>query len=213
MARTLSIFRRKPGLVHVFLPSRPDIAAYRFEAASNFDQAFTLFETVPTYGKKSLSVPDIGNIGSQYRGQTHFLFNPADYIVAVPAVDDTKPFFIRIAQVSNSGVVSASEAMHMVLPPLLTPNRTLTLSGTATLTVTEIQLPMLCNNMRFQNNGANNLLVSTELNGAQSIIPPISTSGINLTTTYENVSQLFVSSAAGTTTFNALFALRNNPTS
>ena len=77
MARSISIYRRRPQLVDLYLRQRPGIAAYQFKAANNFDVAVpVLFQTVPAQGFRSATVPDdTGFTDRQFRDTTRFRFN------------------------------------------------------------------------------------------------------------------------------------------
>ena len=218
MARSISVYRRKPNLIDLFVRQRPNVAAYRFKAGTNFDDASpTLFQIVPSAGYKSLSVPDdIGFVDSQFRGCTRFTFNPADYTVAVPAVSDLKNLWIKIAPVSTSGAVGPDESYHLVLPSNLYPQRSVVISGIApnvgSLTSSlELQLPMLCNNWEFQVTGSVAVFVAFESNGAEWQVNPLSTYQTNFSKAYENTSQIFVRGNGGTSAFTAIFSQRNNP--
>jgi len=224
MARYLSIYRRRTNLVDLNLQARVGAASYQFQAASNFDAAFNTFQVVPATGFRSVSTPDTGFDGEQFRGPqgaaspvgfTRFKFAPSDYTVAVPAVNDALPFYVRIIQTDVSGVVHPAESMELILPYNPEPNRPVILSGNAPNAASlagslEIQLPMQVLNSQFQNNGANDLFVAFEPTGAEFRVPPLSTLQTNLVTTYPSITQLFVRGAGGVTAFNFIGALRNN---
>jgi len=105
MARNLSVYRRRPGLVDIAFPARPGAKSYQFQVAPNWDTAMVSFQVVPAFGFRSPGVPDVGMADGQFRGKTRFLFNPADYTATVPAMDDSKPFYVRIVQTDWDGTV------------------------------------------------------------------------------------------------------------
>jgi hypothetical protein len=219
MARSISIYRRRPNLVDLFVRQRPDIGSFQFKAGTNFDDAApALFETVPSRGMKSISVPDdTGLVDSQFKGMTRFRFNPADYTVAVPAVNDSKNMFIKIAPVTTAGVVGPDEAYHMILPfAPVGPQRSIVIHGVAPNVAAlanslELQLPMLCNNFEFQVDTGNNLCVAFDPAGAEWIVYPVAGNFVNFAKVYPNISQIFVRGDAATSTFTAIFTERNNP--
>jgi hypothetical protein len=218
MARSLSITRRRVGLVDLSLQARPNVAAYQFYAAANFDAAFTQFALVPAGGLRSPSLnTDIQFVVGQFRGLTRFLFDPNDYTTAVPAVNDANPFFVQIKQVSTAGVVGPAEAMHLILPYNPSPNRSFVLNGSAPSEASlanslEIQLPMLCNDWEFQVNGAADLFVAFEPSGPEFTVNPLSSDFTNYRHVYTKVSQVFIRGNGAPTAINAIFTEYNNPT-
>ena len=116
-----------------------------------------------------------------------------------------------------TGAVNILQAPHLILPYISQPNRPIMLSGTAPeasslASSLEIQLPMQVNNVQIQNNGSNPLFVAFEPTGPEFEVYPVSSApNLNLYETYPASSQLFVRATGGTTTFNLISALRNNP--
>ena len=214
MARSLSLVRRRTHLVDLTLPVRADVASYQFQAATNFDGAYTTFDTVPAGGKASKSVQDLGIDGSsRFRGQTRFLFDPADY-----SLDDSKPLWIRIKQVSTAGVVGSAEAGQLVLPYSSAPDRPVVLKGTAPQAADssgslEIQLPMQCRNLQFQVDPTvtANLVVSFEPGGPEWTVPALQTYFTNFDMVHPMATQIFVRGDTGAALFNAIMSVRNNP--
>jgi hypothetical protein len=218
MARSISIYRRKPNLVDLFVRQRPGVEAYQFKAGTNFDDALpTLFETVPAQGMKSVSVPDdTGFVDSQFRGTTRFRFNPADYTTGVPAVDDAKNLFIKIAPVTG-GIAGPDEAYHMILPfAPVGPQRSIIISGAVPAAAglsgsLELQLPMLCNNFEFQVDTGANLYLAFDPAGAEWQIAPVGANFTNFSKVYPSISQIFVRGDAAVSNFTAILTERNNP--
>lgn len=216
MARYLSVYRRRVNLVDLFLNARPNAAYYTFKASTNFDAAFTSFQDVPAIGFRSPSVVDTGFTDSQFRGKTRFIFNPADYTTGVPAVDDTKPFYVLISQVDLDGTVNADEAMHLILPYSSQPNRPIILVGDAPMAAditgsVEIQLPMQCQNFKFQVDVGSNLMVAFEPTTPEFVVYPITVNFITYDQQYPSFSQVFMRGVGGVSTLSASFAMRNNP--
>lgn len=215
MPRSLSITRRRPGLIDCSLPARAGVASYNFQWAANFDGAYATFQNVPATGimaPKVQSVIDVGFTDSQFRGRTRFVFSPnLDY-----GIPDTKQIWLRIQQVGVDGTLGAFEAGQLVLPYESTPNRTVIIAGTAPSATSisgslEIQLPQQLYNPIIQNNAVGtNLFIAWEAGGPEFDVPPVLTSAIDFFQTYAITHQLFVRGGGATAAFSAVFALRNN---
>lgn len=206
-------------------------ASYDFYVGANFDTASpTFFQNVPAsggYRSPSSQAPVAGFDSEQFSQSrtpylTRFKFNAVDYIGAglpftVAGVTDLTPLWLTFIQRNLDGTTNPATAPQLILPYSSVPNRTVILSGTAPSAASlagslEIQLPMQVNNIQIQNNGTNILQVAFEPTGPEFTVNP-STAGadINLYTAYNSSSQLFVRGAGGTTAFNFIGALRNNP--
>ena len=196
---------------------RPNITGFRFGAAANFDAVFTPFATVPNHGVKSPSVPDVyaGSVGSQFRDQVRFVFNPADYVATAAALVDGNQFFLRVESRNPDGSFNPAEAMHLVLPPPVEPNRIINLRGTipnlASLALAlEIQLPGQCNDFEILNDGATIMFVAFHPTGGEYQVDPVTSSFRTFEQFTSAVSRVFVRAAGGTTTASLVFTLRNN---
>jgi len=211
MARSLSLVRRRTNLVDLVLQARAGVASYQFFSATNFDVAFTQFETVPAYGKASATVVNTSYTDGNYRNQTRFLFNPVDY-----SLNDSAPLWIQIKQVSVDGTVGPFEARHLILPFSSQPNRALVIAGGAPSAIDitgsyELQLPMQCHNMRVQVDGGNDLYLAFESGGPEQRIPSLAAEFTDVSKTFDSFYQVFVRGAGAATAFNLTAALRNNP--
>jgi hypothetical protein len=193
---------------------------FRFSVASNFDASFAAFQIVSNDGYRSVSVPDIGAIGSQFRDQVRFLFNPADYTADVPAMLDDVPIYLQIEAKNPDGSFDAPEAIHVLLPYNSGPFRPVQLRGTipqgADLTNSlEIQLPMQCNDIHITNDGAHDLYLAFERGstvGPEYHMQQTSaTDYAPLELTLSSITQLFLRGDSGTTTISAILTARNNP--
>lgn len=217
MTRSISVYRRKPGLVDLLVRRRTGKTGFRFSASANFDAAFTNFAVVPNHGIKSPSVPDVhaAGVGSQFRDQTRFVFDPADYTATAAALVDTNPFFLRIEPRNPDGTFGSPEAMHLIMPPPVEPNRAISLRGTipsgATLANSlEIQLPGQCNDFDILNDGATIMFAAFHPTGGEYQIDPVSTSFRAFEQFTTSISQIFLRGSGGTTTASMVFTLRNN---
>lgn len=209
MARSLSLLRRRAGLVDIGVRVRAGVSAYKFQSAANFDQAFTTFATVPMVGLRSLSAPEGSTDGNA--GWTRFVFSPADY-----SLSDTAPLWLKIIPVDMSGVDGTAEAAHLVLPYSTQPNRAVVVSGVAPGAASiagslELQLPGQCQNLHAAVDGAAPMLLAVEPGGAEFRVMTEPGQHITLTTTLQSFSQVFVRGDTVDTEFGLIMALRDNP--
>jgi len=218
MPRSISIVRRRANLIDLRVEKRPDIIGFRFSAASNFDVAFSAFETVPNGGLQKFAagtvIPPLP--GNQHKGWVRFLFDPDEYTATVAAVKDDTPFFVRLESQNPDGSFNAAEAMHLIQPYNPAPHRGVQLFGTAPSGASlanslEIQLPMQCNDFEISNDGAADLYVALERPGTEFRVQPATSIFRSFEQIYTTASQIFIRGAGGTTTLNAIFTVRNNP--
>lgn len=207
MAKSLSVYRRKPALVDLFLVSRSTAKAYIFKYAANFDVGFIPIQTVPQSGFRSPQAFDSGP-AEGFRGRTRFTFNPLDY-----GMDDAKPIWLRIQQVNVDGTLGSDEAMHLILPYNPQGRKAVVLAGTAPIGAAlvnslELQLQHQMQSIELQNNGAADLFVAFEPGGPEFKVTPLSTGFTNLSVNYPTISQLFVRGTAATA-FAAVMSARN----
>lgn len=213
MSRSLSITRRKLGLIDCSLPVRSGVASYSFDWATNFDAAYATFQNVPANGMVTRSVFDVsGGIcsDSQFRGKTRFAFSPADY-----GIPDLSDIWLKIRPINFDGSLGAYEAGQLVLPYSSQPNRPVILYGNAPNVATqalalEIQLPSQVINPQFQNNSSNDLFVSFDLNGTEFRIRPATTVQALPSMVYGSFSQLFVRGSGAVVQFSMTSSMLNN---
>ncbi len=205
MPSSISVFRRRQGLVELTVPRRAGSTGFRFSAAANFDAPFTPFQVVPNYGLRSRSAPQAdGVIGHQFRDECRFVFVPSDYTAAVPAVRDDLPFYVRIEQMGPSGAFGVPEGMQIILPYNTVGNPAVVLHGTATATgvtgALEINLPGVCEDFTIKNgtSGAN-LFVSFGDNVGTGPVGPeyLVANGDDLNLNYAAASRLYVRGGTG----------------
>jgi hypothetical protein len=208
MAKSLSVYRRRAGLVDLFLVSRAGAKSYLFKSATNFDVGAVAFQSVPQDGFRSPTAFDSGP-AEGFRGRTRFTFAPVDY-----GFDDTKPIWVKIQQVNVDGTVGADEAFHLVLPYNPQGRKAVVLAGNAPNGASiaasiELQLPHQMQGMELQNNGGQDLYVAFEPGGPEFTVPPLSTRFTNLSVNYPTVSQLFVRGNGAAVAFAAVMSDRN----
>jgi hypothetical protein len=186
--------------VDITLPKRSGVSGFQFQASTDFNGTFNAFQDVPSNGYKSVTPITLNTQDSQFRGLTRFLFDPTDYTASVAAVDDTTPFWVRIAPIDPYGVVGTPETPQMVLPFSSVPNRTLVLSGSVGLTAEELQLPLTANNFNFEVESGQTLYVAFEPNGAEFPMPGVGT-GIIFGSAFPTSTVLFLRGTAASTDF------------
>lgn len=207
MARTLSVYRRRPGLVDLTIASRPGVRAFIFKHAPNFDVGAVPFQQVPITGYRSPSAP-IGP-AEGFRGLTRFAFNPSDY-----GIDDAKPIWLRVSAVNVDGSVGPDEALHLVMPFPPHGRRAIVLNGLAPSGADvseslELNLPFQCQGLEIQNNGSQNLHVAFEPGGPEFLVFPLSTGYTNLAVNYPAFHQIFVRGDGGPVNFSAVTSARD----
>lgn len=205
MAKSISVYRRRAGLVDLTIAQRVNVLAYVFKQAANFDVGAAAFQQVPRDGFRSPNAFDSGP-GEGFRGLTRFTFKPSDY-----GIDDTKPIWLKVAPVNVDGSVGADEPLHLVMPYLAQGRRPVVLNGTAPAGATvadslELNLQYQCQNLELQNNGGSDLFVAFERGGPEFQVEPLSTGFTNLSTVYPAFSQLFV---RGGVAFAAVMSARD----
>ncbi len=205
MPSSISVYRRRQGLVELTVPVRAGSTGFRFSAAANFDSPFSAFQTVPNYGLRSKSAPlSDGAIGDPFRDKCRFVFVPSDYTAAVPAVRDDLPFYVRIEQMNPNGTFGSPEGMQIVLPYNTVPNHALVLHGTAVATgatgAVEINLPGVCEDFTIKNgtSGAN-LFVAFGAGAGTGPVGPefLVSNGDDLNLTDAAASRLYVRGGTG----------------
>lgn len=114
MTRTITVSRRRPGIVDTYVPKVYGVAGYRLKAATNFDVAFTTILTSTNVGFVGDGV-DRRVIDTQpLQNRVRFVWNPTDY-----GLDDTQPVWVKLYHVNGGGVET-----EMSAPTLITPDDT-----------------------------------------------------------------------------------------
>ncbi|HED06031.1 MAG TPA: hypothetical protein ENI61_05040 [Ignavibacteria bacterium] len=218
MGRSISIYRRKSGLVDLLIRKRVGKTGFRFSAASNFDSTFSQFATVLNNGTKSKTVPDVYSmtVGDQFRDQVRFIFNPLDYVSLAPALIDSNQFFLRVEARNADGTFDAPEAMHLILPYPIEPRRLVLLRGdvpaaTALSNSMEIQLPGQCHDFRIMNEGAVNMLMAFHDNGGEYPVPPLSSEFTTFEQFFSSITQIFMRGVLNSVTISMSLTIRNDP--
>lgn len=129
MARSISILRRRSNLIDLGVRLRDGVRSYDLQTATNFDGSFTDLASFPASGSRSVSVPESGLPGSQFRGWSRFLFAPSDFFTVVgTAVPGQTGVLASIDAVSGE-FVTVGGLTGMTTDSV---RRFLTLSGAAT---------------------------------------------------------------------------------
>jgi len=198
--RLFSIRRRRPNIVDIDTPFVNGVDGYRIKWATNFDAVFTTFLTAPNTGYLDPSINPRVIESQPVTGKVRMVFNPVTYTIT-----DTIPFWLRFCTVIG-GVEDAVGAPTLVL----TDNShhgvgIVIIKGTAPAAFPlQLDLPGLMQDFRVVNESvANNLLLSTETNGAAiTIIPGVKLQRLSLAGTQGSI---FVQGDGADVLFSATF--------
>lgn len=207
MPRPFSVYKRKPNLVDLILDHVPGTRFYKFESATNFDGSFTTMAQIPFTGFSSASVKADPAFCNTREDKVRFRFNPVDY-----SLSDGDIFFLRITPIDWAGVSGTVGQMQMVIPYGTQPNRPVVLSGVAPqgaaiANSTVIHLPSQVIGAQVQVTTGSPLFISFEDEGDEF---QVTTSGPGLDNNFPSFSTIRLRGGGGTSTFSALFSLRNN---
>jgi hypothetical protein len=129
---------RYPGIIQMALTNRAAVASYRFGAANTLDLAFAGVTPLAdvrkgtSFRSPTLVMSALNRCADSRKGQTRFSVDMNDYASATVAGDSATSFF-RVSEINHAGTV-LNPGPILVVPPTYfntSPNRTLTLTGTA----------------------------------------------------------------------------------
>ena len=205
--RLFSILRRKPGLIDLITPIRPQseaVESYRLKTDTTPGGAFaTTCMTAPRTGKVDPAVAGPQHV-IQPGENVRLIFKPSNF-----SLSDTDAFWIKLVYVdiANAEMVTpAPGAPTLVLPPFTGPVQT---GFTATAPVgagfansLQLDLPRAMENVRILNtDGANPLFVAFDPGGPEMEIP----FGKELVGFFGLVPTMFVRSTGGAVKFTTTF--------
>lgn len=210
MSRIISLRRRRPNLVDLYVPRESGVASWEFSASTSFyDSSPTLLQAMNYNGFKSASVPlaAMGPDFTAYKDKVRFVFDPEDYD---PTLDDTTPFWLYLTTKDGAGSVVTSYAPHLILPYASTPNRAYNITGSIPDTATyEIQLPGLTANQSVQVDGT--AFVTVAFGENEDGFKVFGTdSGLDFSGTWQEFTQMFITASAGSTDVWMSFRLVNS---
>jgi hypothetical protein len=198
------------GYIEPTVEQASRIVSYTIEVASNFDSgSWSQVLVLPVSGFVSKSVIKSASPESTMRGITKWLFNPSDY--NIPALNDSKPFWLRYTPNLSDGTTLGLSAPHLVLPYNSIPNRSFSINGTVGLSIVEIALPGLCSTPSFSVDGNSSIYVSFEKDGAEYPVAGLA-DGMDWSTSFPSFNALYVRGSVAPTKFYMNCRLVNSPT-
>lgn len=204
--REFSIIRRRANYIDLVTPKRAGVFGYRFQAASNFDGAYTTIFTLPIssgYLDPSINpaVVNAVNLTDHVRA----VFNPVTF-----SLSDTAHIWLRFIPVDSAGTPGTASAGTLILTDAERyGNSRVQISGTApqgaaVANSLQLNLPQSSQDFYIKNenaSGGNNLYVSTRVGGREQQVAPQ-----EILKAYDGPTDtLMVRGAGGTATFSASF--------
>jgi hypothetical protein len=173
VSRQFSTIRRRPKHVDIITPFVYGTAEYRLKYATNFDGVFNTIIAAPATGYLDPQINQ-ATVAVMYGNNVRIIFDPTNPAYGIAS--DTKSMWLQLARFDGAVETYVSP------PTLLLPDEAnhgvgvVTIAGTAPDVVSadlalQIDLPTLMFDMRVHVDGANPLLVSTELGGAETHFP------------------------------------------
>jgi hypothetical protein len=211
--REFSLTRRRPGvidlLVNIDPTLTPPVTQWQFEAATSFNGPFSTLATMGAGGIRSKTVKDF-SYQDAFRGKVRFVWNPADYVAAVPGIKDEMPIFVRMRKKAVGGAFGPSGAIHIITPYDPSAHPPVHLSGDAPAAASvsdglELQLPKHCHQFVFENLGGVNLFVSINPSGPEYKLKP----GTILELFDTTSSAIFVRGEGSSTEFCGVCTIQN----
>lgn len=111
MERTLTVSRRRPGIVDTYVPRVNGVMGYRLKAATNFDGAFSTILTSTNVGFVGPGVDQRTLETQPITGRVRFVWNPTEY-----GFDDTSHLWVTLYHVDAASVETQVSAPTLILP-------------------------------------------------------------------------------------------------
>lgn len=209
--RDFTVIRRRPNYLDIITPKRVNVAGYRLQAATNFDQSFTTILTA-SIGSGYLDPSINPSVISSVNNNDHIriVFNPNTF-TGTAGITDTKQFWLRFVPVDFAGSAGTAGARGLILTDSdRIGNSRMQIAGTApqgaaVANSLQLDLPCAAQDFYIKNENAaagNALYVSTTPNGAE-----IQVSGQETMKAFDGmVSTLYVRGSGGTAAFSASFS-------
>lgn len=214
MPREFSLTRRRPKVIDLLVdvdPTKsPPVAAWQFEAAVSFNGPFVAISTMGLGGMRSKTVKDY-SYSDSFRGKVRFVWNPEDFVAALPAIKDDMPIFLRVKTKDlGSGSFGSPGAVHVVTPYDPSAHPPIHLAGDAPTggslaDALEIQLPKNCHQFIFENLGGVNLFLAISAAGPEYKLKP----GTILELFDTTSAVVFVRGEGGTTELRGVCTIQN----
>lgn len=205
--RDFSILRRRSNYVDLVTPKRTGVFGYRFQAATNFDSAYTTIFTLPI--ASGYLDPSINSavVNSVNLSNTHVraVFNPVTFSLV-----DTDHFWLRFVPVDASNVAgSPGPATLVITDDERIGNGRIQIAGTAPNGANvgaslQLNLPQGSQDLYIKNEaaaGGTNLYVAVKVGGKEQQVAPQET----FKAMDGQVDLLMVRGSGGTVAFSASF--------
>lgn len=207
--RDFSVIRRRKNIVDVLTPKRANVAGYRFQVATNFDQAYTTIFTAPIgsgYLDPAINPVVLHAVNSN--DQIRAVFNPDTFSGA--GISDATHFWMRFVTVDFAGTVGTPGPGTLILTDAEHyGNSRVQIAGTApsgaaVANSLQLNLPQNSQDFYIKNanaSGGNNLFISFQVGGSEQQVAPQ-----EVMKAYDGPSDtLLVRGAGGTAAFSASF--------
>ncbi len=180
MNRLFSVIRRRPNYIDVVTPFVYGSDGYRLKWATNFDGSFSTVLTStnigfvdPNINPNVIDAQPLGGSASNGGRNVRIVFNPATY-----GITDTSSFWLQFVR-TVGGVEQTPGAPTLILPDSANHGvGIVTIHGNAPNAATsagslQIDLPRVMEDFHIHNeDGSNNLFLSTEQSGAETQLRP-----------------------------------------
>ncbi len=207
MSRIISLRRRRPNLVDLYVPRTPGVVSWAFSTSTTFfDSSPTPAQTMNYTGFRTKDVPlaAMGPDFTAYKDKVRWVFDPTEY-----GLNDGQPFWLYLTTTDTTGA-TVDYAPHLILPFASTPNRAYNIAGTIPTTDTyELQLPGLTANQSVQVDGAASVTVAfDELGDGFKVFG--TDAGLDFSGTWQEFTQMFVTASDADTDVWMSFRLVNS---
>lgn len=176
MQRTLTVNRRRAGIVDTYVPKVAQVVGYRLKAATNFDAAFATIFTSTNVGFVGAGVDQRVLESQPLGGKVRMVWNPTDY-----GLDDKQPVWVQLFHVDGGGAETQVSACTLIMPDetqfLHRGSGHLLLRGSAPAAATvagslQLDLPRLQTDWRILNESSTDAAyVSFEPGGGENKLP------------------------------------------
>ncbi len=111
MNRTLTVSRRRAGIVDTYVPRVTGVVGYRLKAATNFDAAFSTIFTSTNVGFVGEGVDQRVLESQPVNGRVRMVWDPTDY-----GLDDNQPIWVKLYHVDAAAVETQVSACTLITP-------------------------------------------------------------------------------------------------